>query len=162
MRWSGHGAHVGVGERLRQHSALGRPLSHLPHGGWSASELHKGAAPPEVEAQTPFGGVHNAGHLDVLQERRMSTLLMAAVRSRATSFVRSMGFGLLKPVLIFCTITFNTVVVECPRVKPCWWSARGVDVLGPLAGGASQQVLLLVIGARSAESFLNFRPIFLA
>ena len=40
-------------------------------------------------------------------------------RSRATSAVQSAGFGLLKSVLIFCTMIFNAVVVERPKQKPC-------------------------------------------
>ena len=49
----------------------------------------------------------------------MLTVSKVAVRSKATSAVLSTGFGLLKPVLIFCTTKLNAVVVECPRWKLC-------------------------------------------
>ena len=62
----------------------------------------------------------------VMLEARMSSssteMLMvskAGVRFRITSAVRSASFGLLKPVLIFCTMMFNAVVVEHPRQKLC-------------------------------------------
>ena len=49
----------------------------------------------------------------------MLTMLKAAVRSRATGAVRSASFSLLKPMLIFCTMIFNAVIVERPEQMPC-------------------------------------------